>query len=229
MKQDYIPPNEISGGGGNPTEGQLFRSQLGTDWALLSPNIQARFEHDPPVGTVVRYKGTMEVIRCTWVGKLIARLVQHTGALMPYDGEEVPVDIEVWTERSAPDVFKRRTYYLPDRRPFIFRSRMRLDGNKKLIEYVGGGFGMFITVQVNDRHLEFTDSGYFLQIDSIRIPIPRVLSPGDVYLLHEDMGPTTFRITIDIRHPWYGALFFQRGTFEHAASADARCPTDIHA
>jgi hypothetical protein len=31
--------NRAQDGSGNPTEGQLFRSQLGADWALLSPNI----------------------------------------------------------------------------------------------------------------------------------------------------------------------------------------------
>lgn len=221
MKQDYILPNESDGSAGNPTEGQLFRSQLGADWASLSPNIQARFEHDPPLGTVVRYRGIMEEIRCTWLGKIFARFVQHTGALMPYEGKEVPVDIEVWTQQNEPDVFKKRTYYLPNRKPFIFRSRMRLEKTNKLVEYVGGGLGMFITVQVSERHLQFTDDGYFFHVGPIRIPIPRVLSIGDIYLLHEDLGPTTFRITIDIRHPWYGTLYFQRGTFEHSGSADA--------
>lgn len=220
VKQADVLSGDPGDSAGNPTEGQLFRSQLGNDWASLSPNIQARFEHDPPVGTIVRYRGIMQEIRCTRWGKLLARFVQHTGALMPYEGEDVPVDIEVWTQRNEPDVFKRRTYHLPGRKPFVFRSRMRLEKDNKLAEYVGGGFGMFITVAVSETHLQFTDDGYFFQIGPIRIPIPRVLAPGDVYLLHEDLGPATFRITIDIRHPWYGALYFQRGTFEHSSTSN---------
>lgn len=205
---------------GNPTEGQLFRSQLGADWALLSPNIQARFEHDPPIGTVVRYRGIMEVVQCSRWGKILAWFVQHTGALMPYEGESVPCDIEVWTQREKSDVFKKRTYHLSNRKPFVFQSRMRLDNNKKLVEFVGGGFAMFITVQEHNGNLKFTDDGYFLQIGALRLPIPRVLSPGQVYLLHENIGPTSFRITIDIRHPWYGPLYYQRGTFEHVLDRD---------
>ena len=216
MKKEHVLPESSPDSAGNPTEGQLFRSQLGDDWRRLSPHIQSRFEHDPPVGTIVRYRGIMQEIRCSRIGKLLARFVQHTGALMPYEGREVPVDIEVWTRPNEPDVFKRRIYHLLGRKPFEFRSRMRLENNDKLVEYVGGGFGMFITVSVKETHLQFTDDGYFFQIGAIRLPVPRVLSPGAVYLLHEDLGPAAFRITIDIRHPWFGALYFQRGTFEHS-------------
>jgi len=48
-----------------------------------------------------------------------------------------------------------------------------VDRNKP-VEFVGGGFAMYITVQEHDANLKFTDDGYFFQIGTVRLPIPRV-------------------------------------------------------
>lgn len=163
----------------------------------------------------------MSRIECSWIGKVLARLVQHTGALMPYEGIDVPVDIDVWTELGEHAVFKKRTYLFEGRRPFVFRSKMTLDRRGDLVEFVGGGFGMRVRVHAEGGNLHFQDDGYFFAIAGFRVPIPLLFSPGRVYLRHEDRGPRAFRILIEIRHPLYGLLYFQEGLFEHAEAPGA--------
>ena len=149
------------------------------------------------------------------MGKLLGWLVQHTGALMPHEGANVPVSIEVWTEPGSVAVFKRREYFFKERKPFTFSSKMQLDPGGMLAEYVGGGFGMYIRVHVFEGNLHFEDGGYFMDVLGKKIPIPAFLSPGRVLLKHEDIGIDEFAITIEITHPWFGLLYFQQGRFQH--------------
>lgn len=198
-----------------PTEGQLFRDELGKGWESLAENIRRRFDHDPPPGQTVSYIGVMSRVECSWLGKALAWLVQHTGALMPLEGVDVPVEIAVWTEAENKAVFKRREYRFPGRKPFVFRSRMLRDKNGSLVEHVGGGFGMYIRVREVDRNLHFEDKGYFVEYFGVRLPIPRIFGPGTVRLRHEDVAADTFAITIEIVHPLFGPMYFQQGFFRH--------------
>lgn len=200
-----------------PTEGQLFRDELDAEWQKLSINIRQRFDHDPLPGTPMFYQGTMSRIECSRVGKWLAWCVQFTGALMPQEGRDIPVNIAVWTETDSTAVFKQRSYQFPCRRkPFLFRSRMLRDAQGRLVEYVGGGFGMYISAHVHAQDLYFEDKGYFFECCGLRLPIPALLGPGKVKLHHRNISSTAFAISIDITHPLFGPMYFQQGHFEHA-------------
>lgn len=199
-----------------PTEGQLFRDELGKSWESLAENIRKRFDHDPLPGQTVSYIGVMSRVECSWFGKALAWLVQHTGALMPMEGVDIPVEIAVWTEPGSKAVFKRREYIFPGRKPFVFRSQMLRDKKGRLVEHVGGGFGMYIRVREVDHNLHFEDDGYFVEHFGLRVPIPRIFGPGTVRLRHEDVAADEFAITIEIIHSLFGPMYFQRGLFRHA-------------
>ena len=201
-----------------PTEGQLFRDELGTGWDSLADNFRKRFDHDPAPGKPISYCGVMSRVECSLVGKVLAWFVQLTGALMPLEGSDVPVNIAVWTEPGSKAVFKRREYQFPGRQPFRFQSRMLRDPNGRLVEHVGGGFGMYILVREVDRNLHFEDDGYFVEYFGFRIPIPSILGPGRVRLRHEDIAVDAFSITIEITHRLFGPMYFQQGLFRHAST-----------
>jgi hypothetical protein len=196
-------------------EGHLFRAYLGHEWGNIHPNIQNRFSQDPAVDKAICYNGVMTQVRCSWLGKILAHSVQWTGALQPYRAVDVPVEIRVSAKAGIEGVFKERIYHFAGKKPFRFNSHM-LMRNGKLLEFVGGGFGMQIHVDVKEGNLHFTDRGYFLQIGRVNIPLPYFLSPGDTYLLHENMEADTFRIVIRIRHRWFGEMYYQEGVFTHA-------------
>jgi hypothetical protein len=206
------------------SEGALFKNQVGAAWARAAPNIRARFDRDPPQGQVVRYRGRMETVECSWLGKAMGWLVQRTGALTPHEGRDVDVDIDVWSGPPNGAVYKKRVYEFGQGRRHVFNSRMELEPGGALAEHVGGGFGMYVVVEVESDALRFRDDGYFFEAAGWRIPIPRVLGPGHVRLWHRDRGPREFGISIDITHPWFGRLFWQEGVFRHCegqASMDA--------
>ncbi|MCC2637077.1 MAG: hypothetical protein K0Q68_796 [Moraxellaceae bacterium] len=197
------------------SEGALFRKKLGDDWNSAPSHIQARFNQDLPPGTSVRYEGRMQV-SATLPGKFLGWLMMRTGALMPYEGEDVPVFIEVWTDEEK-TVHKRRTYSFPGKPPFVFQSRMQLLDDGRIAEHVGGGLGMYVSLRCDSAGLHFTDAGYFMQVATIRLPLPSALGPGRVVLAHLDVGAEEFDVKIDISHPLFGKLFTQSGRFRHVS------------
>lgn len=196
-------------------EGHLFKAYLGDEWAKINPHIQRRFSQDPLPGAPICYHGIMTHVRCSLLGKLLAHAVQWTGALQPYRGNHVPVEIIVSARSDIDGVFKERIYRFEGRKPFRFNSYMTLHKGK-LLEFVGGGFGMSIHIEVKDGNLHFHDRGYFIGLGPLRIPLPYFLSPGDTYLLHENVGEQQFNIIIRIHHRLFGEMYYQEGVFTHA-------------
>ncbi len=143
-------------------EGHLFKEYLGNAWVHIHPNIQRRFSQDPTPEHPICYSGVMTQVRCSWLGKLLAHSVQWTGALQPYRGTQVPVEIKVSAQPGIDGVFKERIYQFAGKKPFRFNSHMVMREGK-LLEFVGGGFGMQIHIDVKDGNLHFTDKGYFLK------------------------------------------------------------------
>jgi len=75
-----------------------------------------------------------------------------------------------------------------------------------------------VLVSADRRGLRFDEGGYFFKLFGIQVPVPRLLGPGKVALMHADVSANEFDITIDIAHPWFGPLFSQMGRFRHASS-----------
>jgi hypothetical protein len=196
-------------------EGHLFKAYLGNEWSKIHPNIQKRFSQDPSYNRPISYSGAMSIVYCSIFGKILAYITKRTGALQPYKGIDVPVDIIVSAQSGIEGVFKQRTYYFRNKKPFHFNSHMVMrDG--KLLEFVGGGFGMNIDIEVRDGDLHFFDGGYFLNVGRMRIPLPDLFSPGKTHLIHKNIDDKSFEITININHRLFGKMFHQKGVFRHA-------------
>lgn len=199
------------------SEGELFKSQLGDSWHTLCDGIQKRFDADPTPKKPLAYKGTMTKVWCSAYGKLLAYLSYFTGALLPYCGENIPVDILVFTKDDLPDIFKRRNYFFPSKKPFLFKSNMRLGKQNQVMEYVGFGLGMIIQIEAREGNLHFYSNHYFLQLGTKVITLPSFLTPGETYLVHENLSDESFRIEITINHKLFGPMYYQQGVFHHCA------------
>lgn len=197
------------------SEGELFKKILGPKWLGLHPAIQKRFEKNPLPGTPLKYTGELEELSCSFWGKILGYITTPLihGALMPYTAYDFPVDIEVYSKENCPFIFKQRLYKIPGRKPVQFTSYMRESEKGEVLEYVGAGLGMKLVVFEKDSNLHFKSDGYFWDIGLCRIPIPDIIAPGDVYLMHINEADDRFRIRIDIRHRLLGKMFVQAGVF----------------
>lgn len=198
------------------SEGELFKKIMGEDWYKLNPNIQKRFSEKTYPNHPLKYMGNLTELKCSFWGQILAHLTQPfiPGALIPYNTQICPVDIQVYTKENSPCLYKERIYRIPNRNPIKFTSHMIESETGEVLEYVGCGLGMKLVVFEKEGNLHFKSDGYFIDIGLCRLPIPSLLAPGDVYLMHIDEGENKFRISIEITHRWLGIMFIQKGNFQ---------------
>ena len=200
-------------------EGELLKTKMGTDWVNLHPDIRARFDKNPDWDKPLYYQGMMTEMRCSRAGMVMAQLTRFSGALQPYRGKGVPVEIQVYGKRGMPHIFKQREYFFPGwKKPFRFTSSMSMGRKGELYEDVGFGLGMKLNVRAEDGNMRFDCDGYYMKVGHPRIgfwrlPLPKVLTPGDVILTHRTIDPKRFNITIDMKHPVFGQVFLHHGEF----------------
>ncbi|MGK5022745.1 DUF4166 domain-containing protein [Janthinobacterium sp. LB2P10] len=203
-----------------PSEGELFKKVMGTQWQALHPDIRRRFEKNLVPGQPLYYRGELSELTSSRLGKVLGWLTRPfiDGTLIPYDDHDFPVDIEVYSHTACPFIFKQRTYHLHGRAPIRFTSYMAESERGEVLEYVGMGLGMKLVLHVEDGNLHFTSDGYFWEIFGWRLPLPGVLTPGKTYLSHRNDTPQQFNIRIEIRHALFGTTFTQVGVFRESAA-----------
>lgn len=195
---------------------------LGKSWHLLNPNIQRRFNRLPTESSPIVYHGNMEQIECSKAGWLFATLTKIIGnPLSPHQGVDIPMVVELTTRKKQKGVFWKRTYDFPDKKPFSVTS-VKKDDAGRMMECVGGGFGMFLDVYAENGALHFKSSRYFWQFLRWYIPLPHWLSPGETHVIHEDLaqshGVGMFRFSITMHHKILGTTFLQTGVFKEVQS-----------
>jgi hypothetical protein len=202
------PPREVD-----------FRKLLGIqEWALLPLAVRDRFDvrrHR----RAVTYEGSMEVVRASAWGRVIAQVCRLIGTpLAPFTGRDVPLTVTVYPDGLGGIVWDR-TYRFPGRPPLPVTSSKALDGEGQLMEVVRGGLGMRLALSVEDHALHFRSVGYFVTLGAVRLPIPDLLTPGEAHVIHADVGGACFRFTLGFVHSWLGETFFQTGLFRDPKEA----------
>lgn len=191
-----------------------FRALLGElQWRRLPPAVRERFAWKPAPGRDIVYAGTMLEVRASAVGWLMAQACRLIGTpLAPYRGTDVPVTVRLSLDRDGDGIVWQRLYRFPGRRPVRCVSVKRaLAGG--LIECVGGGVGMWLRLGERDGELHFRSTGYFWRWRRWRIALPPWLTPGEMHVVHADLGGGRFRFRIGVRHPLFGETFYQDGIF----------------
>lgn len=192
-----------------------IKKQLSNAWNELHPNVQQRFATEPTVREHVFYRGTMETVECSFLGKIFAQLTRLiANPLTPYEGKNVQMDVLLYRKTGLAGVYWRRTYYYEGRTPYTVTSVKREDSKGRMTECVGAGFGMVLSVTAQEGDLHFRSSRYFWQLGKLRLPLPHWLTPGETHVVHEDLRDGTFRFTISMNHQYLGRTFYQTGIFK---------------
>jgi hypothetical protein len=193
---------------------QSFRRILGElAWRRLAPAVRRRFAVKPAPGGSIRYVGAMEEVRCSAVGAIVARLCRLIGTpLAPYRGAHVPTTVELRLDDDGEGIVWERTYRFAGRAPVrcVSIKKATADG---LLECVGRGIAMRLALSEQDGALHFRSIGYVWRWRRLALRLPLWLTPGDMHVVHRDLGGGRFRFSIDVRHPLFGETFHQDGVF----------------
>ena len=89
----------------------------------------------------------------------------------------------------------------------------RFQGPTGLEEYVGAGIGMALRVTVENGALVFRSAHYFLELGRFRVAIHDLLSPGQMEIVHRDLG-SEFAFELTLTHRLFGRLIHQLAYFK---------------
>ena len=184
-------------------------------WARLTADIRKRFGAAQAKAERTTYAGVMATVQASWTGRLLAQACRLIGTpLAPFCGRDIRTLVSVGPDPGGRGTQWMRVYHFPGRRPVTVRSSKVMDRDNRLLEVVGGGFGMRLKLYEEAQALHFLSTRYFWEGLGVRIWLPHWLTPGEAHVVHADVGEGRFRFTITMTHALLGELFFQDGVFE---------------
>lgn len=200
-------------------EDDRFRRLMGdAAWARLPQAIRRRFGKRLSSGASVAYQGEVTDMRMNRAGRVLAFLARAIGAPLPSDLSAVGrAAVVVVTEDAATNgQFWIRQYSKANGFPQTVCSSKRFAGPTGLEEYIGYGIGMALRLEATPRALFFLSAGYFIEVGSLRLGLPRILSPGQLVVGHEECGDGVFRFSLNLEHRMFGTMIAQSALFHDA-------------
>jgi len=205
-----------------PVDDLRFRRLLGAAaWERLPNAVQRRFAKRLAAGCAVTYRGRIESCAMNPAGWLLAQACRAIGAPLPLDRAPGMAAVVTVTEDGAGggQVWSR-LYARPRGFPQVIHSAKRFAGPTGLEEYLGGGFGIALTLHALEHGLRFTGDHYFVQLGERRLRLPAWLAPGRLDIDHEDRGSDGFTFTLTLRHRLLGLLVRQQALFADQGDAE---------
>ena len=201
-----------------PIEDLRFRTLVGERaWGELPEAVRRRFSKCLGPGEAVVYQGLVTATQLSAAGRVLSFLARAIGSPLPLtDGATGPAVVIVTEDAGLGGQSWLRIYARPGRFPQAIHSAKRFSGPTGLEEYVGCGIGMALRVSVEEEALAFRSVGYFVQLAGWRLPIPRLLHPGQMQIVHRDLGAGSFEFTLSLRHGVFGQLVHQAAVFHDA-------------
>jgi hypothetical protein len=192
-----------------------FRQLLGdTGWASLPPAVRARFGRKALATQTISYVGEIVECRMSRLGWLFAQACRLVGAPLPLTTDTgVAAAVCVTEDASGGGQFWTRQYSRRAGFPQVIHSSKRFAGPTGIEEYLGMGFGIALTLRVENEALYFDSDHYFWRLGPLRLRLPRWFTPGQLSIGHIDCDHGWFAFTLALDHPLFGALVHQCGMF----------------
>lgn len=201
-----------------PIEDLRFRTLVGERaWGELPDAVRRRFSKCLGPNEALVYQGLVTATQLSVAGRVLSLLSRAIGSPLPLtNGATGPAVVIVTEDAGLGGQSWLRIYARPGHFPQAIHSAKRFSGPTGLEEYVGCGIGMALRVSVEEGALAFRSAGYFLQVARWRLPIPRVLQPGQMQIVHRDLGAGSFEFSLSLTHGVFGQLVHQAAVFHDA-------------
>lgn len=192
---------------------------LGPRWNDLHPLVRRHYDITPGTDDNVIMRGSMDEVYHSTIAKAFLVFGRLFGALVPYRGRNVPVEVHNWSRReNCTDMFWHRTFEFPGRSPFVFASRMMHVGGEEIVEFVRLGMGVRMKMSVNNGALVFTGIGFRWNIGPFTLYLPSWLILGDAVIEERALSDDEFFVDFKMIHPLFGRTFAYSGTFKIAGA-----------
>ena len=191
----------------------VIRQALGQDWEKLHPAVRRHYDISAEGTDRLLLKGTMyEVDHATSIKPFIW-VAQLFGALVPYRGKNLPVEVINSAHPERNTLFWERHFHFPGRKPFQFLSRMETVSGNEIVEYVRYNLGICMKMSERDGALHYSSCGYLWNLGPVKLRIPDWLLLGNAEIIEQGIDEKTIELNFTVQHPLFGRTFTYSGNF----------------
>jgi len=195
------------------TEQPIFQSVFAAQWETLPAVMHKHYANRPFSHDVVMVEGKMDV-EFGWLVKLFSPMLRLVGALVPYQGQGIPVEVYFRSEPDSARYCLDRVFHFPNKKPYVFYSKMvQLEGSI-IIEFMKYGIGWKHRYYYNGDKVILEHMGYVWKVLGKIIPVPLGVLLGRGYAEEEALDEDRFRMKMNIIHPLFGKMYEYRGEFK---------------
>ncbi|MFL0811346.1 MAG: DUF4166 domain-containing protein [Agarilytica sp.] len=190
----------------------IFKTILGTEWENLGDIIKRHYFLRERSSDNICVSGEMSEIYHSLPAKALIPIALIFGAVVPYKGKRVPVDVYYSADSKNANIYWDRVFKFKHRE-FHFKSHMEPVKHQEVIEFVRFGLGIKLRVSCEGGALVFRDIGYIWRILGFKIPLPGRWLMGRIYVEERPIDHRQFSMKMELRHPLLGMLFKYSGKF----------------
>lgn len=191
----------------------IFKSVFGNSWFELPAVMRRHYANRAYTDDIVRVDGTLTV-EAPGLGRFLKPIFHLTGALVPYEGENVPVTVNFIAESGSNALRFDRTFSFPGMRPYKFLSRMIPVAGNEIVELMGPGLGWRCAFSWTGEKVVLAHRGYVVSLFGYFLPIPLTLVFGAGSAEERPIDDDSFSMMTEVRHPLWGRVFGYSGTFK---------------
>jgi len=191
----------------------IFQPVFGEDWQKLPKVMHKHYANRPFCNDSTFVEGTMDIrySKLLWFFMPIFRLF---GALVPYQGQNIPVTVEYFSEKNSPAFCFKRIFYFPGKKPYPFNSKIFPIKTHEVAEFVRFGLGWQMYFFYENEKVILKHKRYIWKIGKITIPLPLNLILGTNYCEEITISDDEFYMDLQMRHKIFGLMFQYKGNFK---------------
>ncbi len=190
----------------------IFKSIFDSCWDALPSVLKKHYANKAFSDDVVKLEGVMD-IELSKLTRLMKPLFRLTGALVPYEGKDIPTIVYSKSEPDSNNYVLERHFNIPYHKPYTFRSKFVPIKRNDVVEIIKFRIGWRCHYSWNGEKVMLTHKGYYLYIFGALIPIPLGLLLGKVYAEEIALDEDNFKMMMVITHPLFGKTFEYKGQF----------------
>ncbi len=191
----------------------IFKPIFGDYWDELPPVFKKHYANRPYTTEKYSVEGTL-TIECKPPLMWLAPVMRLLGQIPTCNETNVPVTVNFESDPNSRAFRFNRTFYLVDKKPYVFRSTMVPIKDNQIIELMRFGLGWKLRCEWDGQKIVLSHLGYVLNLFGHYIPLPLTLLMGAGYAEEHAIDDNTFDMFTHITHPLWGKVYEYRGRFK---------------
>lgn len=185
----------------------IFKPVFGEDWERLPTVMHKHYANRAYTNDIVTVSGKMN-IDYSGLFNVLMPLFKLFKVLVPYKEKNIPVTVNFRSNPNSSAFHFDRTFYIPDKKPYYFRSYMLPIKDNIVVEFMFLGIGWQTKYDYDGNKVILKHHGYVWKLFGWLIPLPFNFIFGRVHMEKEALSENSFRLNMQITHPIFGKYIY---------------------